>query len=215
MKKNSIFVAIVFTILFLLTSAKQTLADYGQYGGNPPSQSILIEKMVGIAKLTKGGTVEYVNNLSPSDPRFSPGQQVAFKLKIKNTSTVKLTNVVVKDFVPNNIEPMTGPGTYDTNTRTITFNAGDLDPDQEKIFYLTMQVNAQNKLPANLGLFCVVNKAQVTGDNNIFDDSSSQLCIEKQVNNVTTTPKAGPTSIILFGQFAILGLGIALKKRFS
>lgn len=217
MKRLSNFLGIIISILFLLSTVKPIVADYGQYGqygGSTPSQNILIEKMVGKPNTTKGKTVEYVNNLSPADPRYVPNQEVYFKIRVKNTSTVKLTNITIKDIVPNYIEPLTGPGTFDRNSMKITFSAGDFDPDQEKTFYVTMQVLSQDKLPADKGLFCLVNKAEANGSN-AFDSSSSQFCVEKQVAGVTQVPKAGPEmGILLLGlNITGIGIGLALKKR--
>lgn len=206
---------VVTTIYYLL--ATNSYAQYGQYGGPGPSLSILIDKMVGKpTSVTKGGTteVDYVDNLSPSDPRFNPGQEVFFRLKVKNTSNTTLTNVTVKDIVPLYLEPVEGPGTYDANSRAITFDAGDFTADQEKVYILKMRILAQDQLPADKGLFCLVNKAQAY-DGGVSDEDTAQFCVEKQVLAVQKVPSAGPEmGILLFsGEMIALGVGLFLKKR--
>lgn len=208
---------VVTTIYFLL--ATNSYAQYGQYGGPGPSLSILIDKMVGKPiDTTKGGStdVEYVDNLSPSDPRFAPGQVVFFRLKVKNTSNTTLTNVTVKDVVPSYLEPVEGPGTYDASTRTITFAVGDFTADQEKVYILKMRVLAQDQLPADKGLFCLVNKAQAY-DGGVSDEDTAQLCVEKQVLGVAKVPSAGPEMglLLISGELLTLGFGVYLKKRFA
>ncbi len=219
MKKLAIFLVLATSYLLLSTSAFAQYGQYGQYGGTTPNLSIVIDKMVG-KPANKGTDIEFVDNLSPSDPRFTPNQDVFFRLKVKNTSNVTLTNVQVKDFVPSYIEPVEGPGTYDSNTRTITFGAGDFKPDEEKTYTLKMRVNVQENLPSDKGLFCIVNKSQASNDK-ALDEDTAQLCIEKQVQGfvqgVTKVPSAGPELGLAFmaGQLLTLGAGIFLKRKTS
>lgn len=203
------------SILFLIFSVPVS-AQYGQYGGSLPSKTILIEKMVGKPTQTKGQTDQwdYVDNLSPSDPHFAPEQQIVFRLKVKNTSDVTLTSVEVKDFVPDFLTPVSVPGSFDAASRTITFNAGDFAVGEEKIYFLTMKIFSQNQMPADKGMICKINKAQAS-TNEVFDEDSSQFCIEKQVLGVQNVPSSGPEfGLALMGlELGLLGVGITLKKR--
>lgn len=217
--RKVLFALVLSSIIYHLTS-NISLAQYGcgtQYGGQcPPAPSILIDKMVGQAIMTKGGVtnVTYVDNLTPSDARFRAGQQVYFKLRVKNTSSVNLINVTVKDYVPSYLQPIEGPGTYDASTQTITFNAGNFVPNEEKIYYLTMQVFPQDRLPADKGLFCLVNRVLASTDQT-SDDDTSQLCIEKEVIAVAKVPSAGPEMgfVLLTGELVVLGAGMILRKK--
>lgn len=215
MKKNKV---VIITILFLslVVFNKKVKAQYGQYGQPTPSYSIVIDKMVGKPYQTKGGitNLEYVDNLTPSDPRFAPNQEIYFKIKVKNTSTSDITNVTVKDYVPLYLTPIEGPGTWDQNTRIISWNAGDFQVDEEKVYYIKMKINPQNQLPADKGLFCLVNKVEALSDEAV-DDDNAQFCIEKQVTGVKKVPSAGPEMgiLLLSTQFALLGTGIILKKK--
>jgi uncharacterized repeat protein (TIGR01451 family) len=211
---------ISFIVLFLLTLhvpryPLYTLAQYGQYGQPSPSYAILVDKMVGKPSQNKGATsYEYVDNLSPSDPRFSPNQQVYFKIKVKNTSNSDITNVEVKDYVPLYLEPIEGPGTWDSQNRIISWNAGDFKVDEEKVYYIKMRVYDQKNLPSDKGLFCIVNRAQAWF-NNTTDDDTAQLCIEKQVLGVKEVPTAGPEMgiLILAGNLLTAGVGIYIKRK--
>jgi uncharacterized repeat protein (TIGR01451 family) len=133
------------TIFFLLVAcylllATNSFAQYGQYGDETPSYSILIDKTVAIPNSSNTNSNSYVDNLSPSDPRFHAGNDVWFKIKVKNTSTQNLTAVTVKDYVPAYILPLEGPGTWDLENRVITWNAGDFNVDEEKTYYIKMRV---------------------------------------------------------------------------
>jgi uncharacterized repeat protein (TIGR01451 family) len=216
--KNFILSLIAFVaVITLLPSSAQA-----QYGQPAPVQTILIDKMVAKPYIqTKGGVVDtqYVDNLTPSDPRFSPGQEVMFKLKVKNTSGVTLNNVTVKDYVPAYIDPVEGPGTYDSTSRVIAWDAGSFAPGEEKTYFIKMRLLSQDKMPANKGLFCLTNKGQVY-NGYASDDDSAQFCVEKMVvattkgGLVTTTPKSGPEAgILLLGaQGILMGVGYDLKK---
>lgn len=217
-KKAFIFFSLTVIYFFLTTAVN---AQYGQYNPPPPSQSILIDKWVAKPTgQTKGGVTdyEYVDNLSPTDPRFSAQQYVMFRLKVKNTSSVSLYNVTVKDYVPAYLFPAEGPGNYDSTNRTVVFSAGDFAPDEEKWYYLKMQIVPVNQMPNDKGLFCVTNKAQAYNDK-VSDDDTAQLCIEKQVVVIPgkPVPQAGPEMGILLmtGQLGLLALGFKIKNYYS
>jgi hypothetical protein len=201
-------------LLFLVLNVTSVKANYGQYGGETPSYSLLIDKMVAKPGTQKGETAQYVDNLSPSDPRFFPSQDVWFKIKVKNTANVALHAVEIKDYVPEYILPIEGPGKWDPQTRTLTWNAGNFAVDEEKTYYVKMRVYEQKLLPADKGLFCIVNKA--SAKNNVaYDEDTAQLCIEKQVLGVSQVPTAGPEMglALLAGNLLTLTIGLQLKKR--
>jgi len=209
---------LIYVFLLLVASywlVNPVSAQYGQYGGETPSYSILIDKMVGKPTQTKGGsqTVTYVDNLSPSDPRFSPNQQIWFKVKVKNTSTQNLTAIQVIDYVPYYLMPIEGPGKWNPDNRTISWNAGDFAVDEEKVYYIKMQVFDQSLLPSDKGLFCVVNKVEAKKDNVAYDDDTTQLCIEKQVVGAKTVPQAGPEYGMILLTLNLLGMGFGIKLK--
>lgn len=231
MKRFVTSITLLSLIAYFLSGS--VYAQYGQYGGPTPNLNIVIDKMVG----KPNTNVDYVDNLSPSDPRFAAGQDVFFKLRVKNTSNIILKNVIVTDFLPSYIDPVEGPGTYNASNRTISFNAGDFRPDEEKVYVLKMRVQAQGSLPSDKGLFCVVNKSRAETNqfdssnlinptvtpnpNNIAAEDTAQLCIEKQVTQITPgvsqVPSAGPELglALLGGQMLALGAGIFLKRKTS
>jgi len=201
-------------LLITLFSAGVVSAQY--VGPTSVPLNLTIDKMVGKPYATKGGAtdVEYVDNLSASDVRFKPGDEVWFRISVKNTSNTDISTVVLYDYLPEYLEPVEGPGTYDKATRTITYQAGDFSTDEEKIFYLKMKIKNQNDLPADKGLFCFSNKAKVIKGTSAADEDTAQLCVEKTVTPGTTTPSAGPEYglILLASQFVLLGAGLKMKK---
>jgi len=207
MKKLFAISAALFSILFFVTSVSASCG--GQYESPCQSYSLIVDKMV-----AKPGTENYVDNLSISDPRFAPGQTILFKVTIKNTSTTTFGGMTAKDFVPDYLTPIEGPGTFDSTTRTISWDAGAFAIDEQKAYYFKMQINSLANLPSDKGLFCEVNRAQAWS-NTTTDDDSSQFCIEKQVTGTVKVPSAGPElgTLLLTGELALLGIGIYLKKK--
>lgn len=197
---------ILIGIVIFLTLGLNVAAQYGQYGA-PPSLSIIINKLVSMP----GNSNNFVDNLSASDPRFVPGQELFFKLMVQNTSSVTLTNVTVKDFVPNYLDPIEGPGTFDSTTRIISFNAGDFAPNEEKTYILKMRVQNQNQLPADKGLFCLINRSQASNDK-VFDEDTAQFCLEKQVT-APNVPSAGPEFAPLLLTLNLIGVGAGLYLK--
>jgi uncharacterized repeat protein (TIGR01451 family) len=216
MKKLVFALLVVFAGLTSLTNtvSAECVGQYGQYGQPCPSYAIVVDKMVGKPGTSNDSNAySYVDNLGVSDARFKPGQVVFFKIKVKNTSTTKLVGMEVRDTVPSYLEPLDGPGSFNSTTREIVWNAGDFDVDQEKTYFLKMRVYSQANIPSDKGLFCVTNFVKANSAN-AYDDDTAQLCIEKQVT-AKVVPQAGPEYglILLGGQLALFGTGLYLKKR--
>ncbi|MBI4226071.1 hypothetical protein HY612_03060 [Candidatus Roizmanbacteria bacterium] len=216
MKRLVAFILITTSYLLLSTAVFAQYGQYGPYGGEEPSVSIMVDKMVGKPVLTKGGFVDqdYVDNLSPSDPRFAPEQEIFFKIKVKNTSDLKIKNVIVKDFLPDFVDFKEGTGEFDKATRTLTIDdAGDFEVDEEKLFFIKVKVVEQDELPADQGIVCVVNKAQAF-DGGVSDEDTAQFCVEKEVLGVTAVPSAGPEmgALLLSGELLALSTGMLFKR---
>lgn len=219
---NNLIFAFLFTVSCLLFTSP-VMAEYGQhgqYGGGSPSYSIMIDKIVATGQKTKGGQEVYVDNLSPSDPRFAPGTQVHFQIKVKNTSNVDIANVTVQDILPSYVDAVEGPGDFNTETKTISWTYPTLKAGEEKIERVVAQINPQAELPADKGLMCMINKATVSAAN-ASDEDTAQFCVEKEVTMttkggqpITTTPEAG-APLLAFGALNALGIavGVYLKKR--
>lgn len=206
-----------FIFSFLAIGSAKVMAQYGQYGVPSPTYEIIVDKMVskpGSAVSKEGIPVDFVDNLAPSDPRFSPGNEVFFKIKVKNTSSERLENVEVIDYVPSYLEFLEGPGVYDKNSRTLRFTISALEPEEEKEYILKMRVFSQDFLPYDKGLFCLVNKVQAKKDD-VKDEDTAQFCIEKQVEEVEEVPKAGPEFgiVLVASQLMTLAFGLYLRKK--
>lgn len=215
MKNLTLF--FIFTILSVTAvqaGSGSNYGQYGQYGGGAPSYTISIDKTVGSGNSTKGGVATYVDNYAISDPRFKPSQKVYFQVKVKNTSNTTVTNIEVKDILPSYVEAAEGPGSYDQNTKTISWKYDQLKAGEEKVEKITAQIYTQNNLPADKGIICMANKATVKVGS-AYDEDTAQFCVEKEVVGVEQVPTAGPELGLLVTalSFAGLGAGVYIKKR--
>jgi len=130
---------------------------------------------------------EYVDNLGVSDPKYSPGQSVTFKLTVKNTSDKSLSNVKVTDTFPQFVDFREGSGSFDSKSRTFNFTIDKLNANEAKVFFIGGRVVAKDKLPSDQATVCVVNQAAASVNSKTSQDNS-QLCIEKEKIAATTPP---------------------------
>lgn len=214
MKKLIVFLFLTLLSVTAVNADSGQYGQYGPYGGGAPSTSIMVDKTVSRAVTTKGGTTTYVDNNSASDARFAPGGRVLFQVKVKNTSDTTLTNVEVRDILPSYVVAVEGPGDFDSKTNTIAWKYDSLKPGEERNEKISAQIKGQNQLPADKGVFCMVNKSTVKSGNN-YDEDTAQFCVEKQVIGAKQVPTAGPEYAILLTtlSFASLGAGVYLKRK--
>lgn len=210
MKKIAVLITVLIGLLTLGVVSAQ--AQYGPppYGEVPPEGQILVDKK--IKDPSKKGDV-YVDNLGAADYHFSPGEEVFFKIKVKNTGNTTFSQAEVKDLLPQYVDYVLGSGGVRKDIRDVTTTYQDLTPDEEKEFEVRGKVVNSNEIPNDQGLYCVLNKAEVLADGQT-DSDTAQLCIEKKVLGAVAQPPAGAELLALGLTFAsISALGLFLKKK--
>ncbi|MBI2442622.1 MAG: DUF11 domain-containing protein [Candidatus Levybacteria bacterium] len=196
-----------------------------QYGGDCPSEEISLIKQVKNPK-----TNEFVATLENTDAKYTPGQTVSFKIIVKNTGADTIAKITIHDVFPEFVSFVSGPGKFDNNTKTLTFDVTNLKPGEEekKESIIQGKVADEKTLPSDQGITCVVNHAETTL-NGKLSTSDTQLCIEKQVLPGTTkgglkvfpapkaktTPPTGPELFALIGLLPGATLGLFLRKKAS
>ncbi len=212
--KTNVISLVLLALLFVAVAIVPVRA---QSDRSTTSASIEVDKKVSVP-----GNGGYVDNLSSSDAKFKAGQDVFFKLTVRNPSSVTINDVKVKDIVPAHLYVVGGTGSYDSNTRIVTIDVGSLSAGQSREFTLQMRVVANSALPTDRNIVCVLNRAETTATSTGTDDDSAQLCIERAVT-ATTDAVGGVTKVPATGPemgFALLGLqavgvaaGVYLKKK--
>jgi uncharacterized repeat protein (TIGR01451 family) len=223
--------------LGLLTMTTTAFADYGncqtsygQYGGQNcnPAINLSIDK-----KVQNPSTNAFVDNLGSNDVKYNPSSNITFQIKVTNTGTISATNVVVKDTLPTNVEYVSGPGSFDANTKVFSYTVGQLNPNETKEFTITAKTPADDKLATNPS--CMTNTATITATNANGATDTAQFCVQKgnpttkggnptttkggtpvfPTPTVTTTPKTGPEMLSLVGLIGSGLIGSLLRKRAS
>ena len=205
MYKTILFVIFSFIILPIASTAKVLAAGTTIYGGAPVyGGGVIVEREGEVLvdkKVRNPATLNFVDHLGPMDPKYKPTQIVTFQIILKNSGEKTLDKVIVSDKIPQFVDYMSGPGSYDSESRTLTFTANNLVGGTSQIFEVKVRAGHQALLPAEKNLICPVNVVETQFDGRT-DRDESQFCIEKKME-VVKTPEAGPVNWIV----SFLGLG--------
>lgn len=210
MKQNTIKLALAGIVSTALMFAPAVHADMctTQYGGstNCTPSDLTINKQV-YNPVTK----TYVDNLTTTDPTFTPGSEVSYRLIVKNGSG-ETFQANIKDMLPPYMEFVSGPGSYNKDTRVLEFKMENLIAGETRTVDLIAKVVNADKFPSGKSLFCVVNVAEVRALNRL-DSDSAQACLQNGPVTVTNLPVAGYTDMMMLLPFAGVGLaGFSLLK---
>lgn len=135
----------------------------------------------------------------------------------------------MKDILPQYVDFSTGPGNFDTSTKTLSFVVENLAPNETRTFTVVGRIVGTDQLPVNQGIICVVNQATAAATDGAISQDNSQFCIEKKVlapattkggfpvlspSPITTVPSTGPSalSILLLTLSGIAGFVIRKKS---
>jgi hypothetical protein len=179
---GTIFGLILYIFMFY------TVAASASQNGIP---DITVDKTVSRFANTDLNTVEYVDNLSPSDNKFKAGDSISFKFRIKNNTNEAAPNARLEDSVPAYVEPQNGVYGWDNASRMIRIAVGTLNPGEEKVYIIPMRVVSQDQLPASPDMLCVVNRVLAACDQASGEDAA-QFCISNPPRP-TVTPTITPT----------------------
>ena len=195
------------------------------YGGGETcvtSNKILINKTI-----KNPQTGMYVDNLSLNDVRYSANQPISFQLTVTNTGNNSIPVATVSDSFPNYITNITGPGTFDSKNKTLTFSVNNLNINESRTYTLSGKIVSGGKLPSNQNVVCLLNQASASVGSETSTDNS-QFCVEKQAQTTTTTkgglpvysapsmsqtPATGPEMLPLLGMIPTALAGFALRRK--
>lgn len=187
--------------LVLILSPARALADYfvPQGAGQPVAQLVLNKQV------QNPQTGLFVENLTVTDAHFLPGQEVNFRIEVRNTGGNELKEINVKDVLPDFVDFVSGSG---------NFVVDKLGAGESKSFDMKIKIRAQVDLPKNQ-LTCLTNLAQASV-NQIFTQDTSVFCIETQVLGIAgELPKTGPGNVLpvlLASSFSLI-MSIFLFKK--
>ena len=230
--KKFLFSLVLFTIYYLIFNisyAKAETSCQPIYGGGQTcaaTGSISIDK-----KVLNPETNKMVDNLGINDSKFLPLSNVSFQINLTNTGNAEIKHIDVKDVFPQFVSFSNGPGNFDANTKTLSFEVNNLKPNETRIFTVVGSVVDAIQLPIEQGVVCVVNLAASSTSDAGMSQDNTQFCIQKEVlgaevvsqkggfpvlpvPSITITPATGPEGLVLF---SLLPTGIAgwLLRKYS
>ena len=227
MRKIFFLLTFVLTILLFTNVADASVTCTPIYGGGETCVSkgeIDIEKKINHPDASKGGTENFVDNLSITDARFHAGDQITFKLTVTNTGDSTLETVEVKDVLPSYVTFVSGPGNFDPNTKTLKYTLKNLKAKESRTNDLVVKVVAENDLPIQNGEVWAVNQSFVSADS-MSDQDNATFCIEKKkvvtkgglpvkpAPPVTQAPPTGPEMAALFALIPAGLSGLILRRK--
>lgn len=214
---NQIYKPFLLTItLFAIFLAFPTSNTYAQfnpscpsvYGASCPSGQLFINKQVRDAQ-----TGELVESLSSSGSNFLPGQEVSFRIEVKNTGQSDLDDVKVLDAFPSILDFVSGPASFNSNTRKVEWTISKLKPGEFKLFEVKGKITTK-KLSS--GIVCAVNTASAQKDQQMAQDSSSFCAQQKVLGVVSQLPETGPmrgVELLWVGYLGLFIFSIWLFKK--
>lgn len=144
------------------------------------------------------------DDTDPANDPLEPGAAVTYSLTVTNHGPEASTNAVVTDVLPKGLDYVSG-GTYDADTRTVTFDVGTLAKGASTNF----QISATIADPYN-GTAPLVNKACVKGegDPNPGNDCGEVKTPVKPPLKPTPVPVDNPLALLAL----ILGMGWIARR---
>ncbi|MBI4058697.1 hypothetical protein HY404_00500 [Candidatus Microgenomates bacterium] len=193
-------IALALSAFLVIKPALAAVRCETQYGGGEvcvKTGELQINKMVWDPIQKK-----FVDNLGLNDHRFAPGEEVTFKLQIKNVGDATFAKVNVADTLPSMLTLAGG---------SLNFDISDLTVGKTEEREIKAKVVEDKQFPTNKNLICVVNAAEVSGDNQ-KDKDTAQLCLERKAAPVPAKklPPTGNQSWI----FVIASATVSLLTSF-
>jgi len=219
MKKTISYLLIVtgFFLFFVnLANAKECHTVYG--GGEVcETGDLSLDK-----KVFNPEANEYWDNIDAKDYSFAPGEEVKFKLRVQNTSDVKVDSVNINDDFDRLDDYMiyvsSDRGDYraEVTDHKVKFGLGGLNPDESVTVYFVARFKNAGELP--VGTTCITNSAHVYSHiDSISDNDSASFCVATESGKIVskTTPATGfdLSTILTLEALAFAGLGFLAWKK--
>jgi len=165
------------------------------------------------------GNGQYVDSLLYDDYRFSPGEDIIFKVVVENKSENTLHNVTITDTIPPVTNMLILSGEERPEIREITKDWGSVEPGGIREWFFRLRVTSAEALSDDVVCEGVdaVNYAVVSADNVPEHEDSSSFCVKRPApserEEIDMQPETGASvmsvSLILSG---IASTGFVLRK---
>ena len=210
----TIVLALWFLTLPFVSSTVSADEGCGAYGTNcDESSKLIIDKYI---RDPRAKNDAYVDNLSYDDYRFSPGEDIIFKIVVKNTGTNILNNVKIKDIIPTVTNMIILSGEIRSEMREITKDWGSVGPNETREWYFRVRVRPVGEIGNNV--VCAspdgINRAVVSADGVGDEEDTSSFCVEKNIQGASSQPDTGAPLVILFSILGSVAAAGSVVRKF-
>ena len=176
----SAVIAVMMAVTALLTPSQALAECFTQYGGGETcigDVELSIDK-----KIYNPDTKKYQDNIKRDDYTFEKGDEVKFKLVVKNTGDIEIRDIKLIDEMPSILEYIGGDGDDENDGRKVVFEEFDLKAGESKTFEFESEV-VSSGIDPDEDYVCVSNVAKAKGerkDNGEKEDDVdySNFCVE-------------------------------------
>ena len=146
--------------------------------------------------------MQYTNNLRQDQYVFLRGQTINFQIKLTNTSKSNVSNIIITDNLPANLDFFGGDGTFDNRKHTLTIKLSQLAANSGQTYNFQARVNNRAVHGGQVDA-CILNTVSVSTTSFLFftnmqGQTSASFCISSQQRQAplptsTKTSKLNPT----------------------
>lgn len=169
-----------------------------------------------------------VDNLGVDDAKYQAGFLLNFQLSVTNNSNKTIKNIDILDTFPEFVTFTGGPGTFDLNTKTLSFTIDSLDAKKTKVFNIMGRIVNEKDLSSNINPICITNQVIAILNKEKQSQDSSQFCIRKEQveakadtfgqllvispKHMNITPATGANPLFFITSVPILLIGLYLRN---
>jgi uncharacterized repeat protein (TIGR01451 family) len=204
MKKFVFLSVIFFACFYLAKTATAAVRCEQQYGGEVCIRigELQINKLV-----FNPESQQFVDNLDVTDHKFAAGEEVIFRLKIKNVGDASIEKVTVNDTLPSFLNLTAG---------SLSFEINDLTPGETEEREIRARVIGEDSFPKDQTVVCDVNVAEARAKE-MFAKDTAKVCAAKRIVVVKVLPPTGfsgfPFLLILSVLTGVAGVTLVFLAR--
>lgn len=182
------------------------------FGGG---ENCKVSNKIKIDKKVQSPTNSSFSDNLGSSVRFSTNDILNFQIIITNLTKNSLKNLEIKDNLPNYLTFVSGPGEFDSKTKTLTIKLTELKASESRKFVVV------GKIDSTPNPICLTNFVEAKVGNEKTDDNA-RFCLTGSVNDlpivpglkgISQTPATGPEMISILGLISAALAGIFLRKK--
>lgn len=165
---------------------------------------------------------EYWDHINSSDYVFTANQEVTFKIRVKNTSDIKIDHIGLRDFMPSYLTYVRSDrqANWLSDQKKAEWTIDDLDPGETETFYITFKVMDKDQIPSGYTELSNRTEAQKDNGNTKSDNSNFWIAKDKPVSPKVLGAKMPDTGVDVPTVVALellvlggLGMGYVLKAK--